>query len=53
MIRHDPADDSRLIAAHDASHPFDAVVPAIVQTSLFTFGSVAEMIETYAGRKIP
>ncbi len=36
--------------AHDAAHAFAAVVPPIVQTSLFTFASVAEMLDTYAGR---
>ena len=39
------------IVAHDEGHAFEAVVPAIVQTSLFTFSSFADMAETYAGRK--
>jgi cystathionine beta-lyase/cystathionine gamma-synthase len=38
-----------LVAAHDGAHAFDAVVPPIVQTSLFTFSSYAEMEETYRG----
>lgn len=46
----DPAELARLIVAHDDEHAFQAVVPAIVQTSLFTFRNVAEMVETYAGR---
>ena len=44
-------DRARLIAAHDGDHAFEAVVPPIVQTSLFTFANVADMVETYAGRK--
>ena len=48
----DPFDRARRIVAHDAGpHALDAVVPPIMQTSLFTFPSVADMIETYAGRK--
>ncbi|MCW6508934.1 aminotransferase class I/II-fold pyridoxal phosphate-dependent enzyme [Lichenifustis flavocetrariae] len=47
----DPAERARLIVAHDGAHAFDAVVPPIVQTSLFTFPSMADMVETYAGRK--
>ncbi|WP_435301043.1 PLP-dependent transferase [Aureimonas altamirensis] len=39
------------IAAHDAGNPYEAVVPPIVQTSLFTFGSYAEMAATYRGEK--
>lgn len=38
-----------LIAAHDARHAFDAVVPPIVQTSLFTFADYDEMLATYRG----
>jgi len=41
-----------LITAHDEAHAFAAVVPPIVQTSLFTFESYAEMEETYQGRKL-
>ncbi len=47
----DPLDSARLTVAHDGPHAFEAVVPPIVQTSLFTFGSVAEMLDTYAGKK--
>ena len=49
----DALDDSlALIAAHDAGNPFQAVVPPIVQTSLFTFDSFAEMEATYLGQKV-
>lgn len=41
-----------LITAHDEANAFDAVVPPIVQTSLFTFSSYDEMIATYRGEKI-
>ncbi|MBO9102026.1 PLP-dependent transferase [Rhizobium sp. B230/85] len=37
------------IVAHDAAHAYDAVVPPIVQTSLFTFSSYEEMVSTYRG----
>ncbi len=40
------------IVAHDGPHAFEAVVPPIVQTSLFTFATVADMVETYAGRRV-
>jgi cystathionine beta-lyase/cystathionine gamma-synthase len=41
------------LLAHDAEdYADDAVVPAIAQTSLFTFKSFAEMSETFAGRRI-
>jgi cystathionine beta-lyase/cystathionine gamma-synthase len=40
-----------LIVAHDEDHAFDAVVPSIVQTSLFTFSSFDEMAATYSGKK--
>ncbi len=42
---------ARRIVAHDETHAFEAVVPSIVQTSLFTFRNMADMVETYAGRK--
>lgn len=48
----DAADPLALIAAHDAGNPFQAVVPPIVQTSLFTFDSFAEMEATYLGQKV-
>lgn len=37
------------IVAHDGEHPLNAVVPPIVQSSLFTFGSYDEMIAAYRG----
>lgn len=48
----DPFAEASLAAAHDGAHAFDAVVPPIVQTSLFTFSSYAEMEETYRGLKV-
>ena len=49
------ADDAiaraRLIVAHDGDIAFNAVVPPIVQSSLFTFSSVAEMRETFRGER--
>ena len=48
----DPAERARRIVAHDdRAQAYDAVVPPIVQTSLFTFPTMADMVETYAGRK--
>jgi cystathionine beta-lyase/cystathionine gamma-synthase len=41
-----------LAVAHDETNAFDAVVPPIVQTSLFTFSTYAEMEETYRGLKV-
>ena len=43
--------EAERIVAHDGPHAFEAVVPAIMQTSLFTFATTADMVETYAGRK--
>jgi cystathionine beta-lyase/cystathionine gamma-synthase len=40
---------AQLILAHDDHNPQDAVVPPIVQTSLFTFSSYEEMVATYRG----
>lgn len=48
----DPFDLASLTVAHDESNAFDAVVPPIVQTSLFTFSSYDEMLETYRGEKV-
>lgn len=48
----DPYDLASLIVAHDDPHVFDAVVPPIVQTSLFTFSSYEEMLATYQGEKV-
>ena len=40
------------LLAHDAeAHAGEAVVPAIAQTSLFTFASYAEMADTFAGNR--
>ncbi len=47
-----PLDAFSLITAHDEGHAFDAVVPPIVQTSLFTFSSYDEMLSTYRGEKV-
>ncbi|MBL0403252.1 PLP-dependent transferase [Microvirga aerilata] len=48
----DPLARAMAILAHDGEHAYEAVVPPIVQTSLFTFGSYAEMEETYRGQKV-
>ncbi|MDQ0467160.1 PLP-dependent transferase [Labrys wisconsinensis] len=47
----DFADSADTIVAHDGDHAFDAVVPPIVQTSLFTFSSFDEMVSTYKGER--
>lgn len=47
----DPLAEAQRIVAHDGDHAFEAVVPPIVQTSLFTFGTVADMAATFAGEK--
>ena len=47
-----PDDMASLIVAHDEANAFDAVVPPIVQTSLFTFSSYDEMLQTYRGEKV-
>ncbi|WP_044558949.1 PLP-dependent transferase [Azospirillum sp. B4] len=41
----------RLVAHDDTTHAYEAVVPGIVQTSLFTFASFQEMADTYAGKQ--
>lgn len=48
----DGLDPFALITAHDGPQPFDAVVPPIVQTSLFTFSTYDEMVATYRGEKV-
>ncbi|KXF75214.1 hypothetical protein ATN84_21360 [Paramesorhizobium deserti] len=48
----DIIDQASLIVAHDEGNAFEAVVPPIVQTSLFTFSSYAEMEATYRGEKV-
>lgn len=40
-----------LSVAHDETHAFEAVVPPIVQTSLFTFETYDEMVATYRGER--
>jgi cystathionine beta-lyase/cystathionine gamma-synthase len=45
----DPVEAARLTVAHDGPHAFSAVVPPIVQTSLFTFASYDEMVAAYRG----
>lgn len=45
----DYSEAARLIAAHDEDSVLNAVVPPIVQTSLFTFDSYDEMVSTYRG----
>jgi len=47
----DPIERARLIVAHDTANAYDAVVPPIAQTSLFTFPSYDEMNETYKGNR--
>jgi cystathionine beta-lyase/cystathionine gamma-synthase len=43
---------ARRLLAHDPHpHADEAVVPSIAQTSLFTFGSFAEMSDTFAGKR--
>ena len=57
MNDHRPIPDTDYIAeaatllAHDDSFDSGAVVPPIYQTSLFTFGSYAEMADTFAGKR--
>jgi cystathionine beta-lyase/cystathionine gamma-synthase len=41
----------RLLAHDPETHASEAVVPAIAQTSLFTFASYAEMADTFAGNR--
>ncbi|RYC33593.1 hypothetical protein D3273_03785 [Lichenibacterium minor] len=42
--------EAERIVAHDGVHAFEAVVPPIAQTSLFTFADTAAMVDVYAGR---
>ncbi|WP_275787088.1 PLP-dependent transferase [Pararhizobium gei] len=48
----DPFDHASLTVAHDESNAYDAVVPPIVQTSLFTFTDYDDMVSTYKGEKV-
>jgi cystathionine beta-lyase/cystathionine gamma-synthase len=48
----DPVTRARRLVVHDeAAHAHEAVVPGIIQTSLFTFSSFQEMSDTYAGKR--
>lgn len=47
----DAFDLASLIVAHDGTNAFEAVVPPIVQTSLFTFETFDEMVATYRGER--
>lgn len=47
-----PLDFAALTVAHDEGNAFDAVVPPIVQTSLFTFPSYDDMVASYRGEKV-
>lgn len=47
----DPLLEAQRIVAHDDDHAFEAVVPPIAQTSLFTFPTVADMAATFAGEQ--
>lgn len=48
----DPFDNASFIVAHDEGHAFDAVVPPIVQTSLFTFKDYDDMVASYKGERV-
>jgi cystathionine beta-lyase/cystathionine gamma-synthase len=47
----DPIARATLIVSHDGPIAYDAVVPPIVQTSLFTFSSFEDMAQTFAGQR--
>jgi len=47
----DPFERAGLIVAHDGPNAYEAVVPPIVQTSLFTFSTFEEMAATYRGER--
>jgi cystathionine beta-lyase/cystathionine gamma-synthase len=44
------ADAARIVVHDGEEHDFGAVVPPIAQTSLFTFESYAQMLETFSGK---
>jgi cystathionine beta-lyase/cystathionine gamma-synthase len=48
----DPIERASLIVNRDDPHVYDAVVPPIVQTSLFAFQSYEELEATFKGEKI-
>jgi cystathionine beta-lyase/cystathionine gamma-synthase len=41
----------RIVVHDEEAHDFGAVVPPIAQTSLFTFESYAQMLETFSGKR--
>ena len=51
-IGFDPFEEASLIVAHDESNAYDAVVPPIVQTSLFTFPDYDTMVAAYRGEVV-
>ena len=48
----EPFDLASLIVTHDEGNAYQAVVPPIVQTSLFTFSDYDDMISSYRGEKV-
>jgi cystathionine beta-lyase/cystathionine gamma-synthase len=48
----DPIERASLIVNRDDGQPYDAVVPPIVQSSLFTFPSYEELEATFRGEKV-
>lgn len=48
----EPFDLASLIVAHDEGNAYQAVVPPIVQTSLFTFTDYDDMIASYRGERV-
>ena len=48
----DPIDRASLIVNRDDAHAYDAVVPPIVQSSLFIFPTFEEMEATFKGLKV-
>jgi cystathionine beta-lyase/cystathionine gamma-synthase len=48
----DPIDRASLIVNRDDANAYDAVVPPIVQSSLFTFPSYEELEATFKGQKV-
>ena len=48
----EPFDLASLIVTHDEGNAYQAVVPPIVQTSLFTFTDYDDMISSYRGEKV-
>jgi cystathionine beta-lyase/cystathionine gamma-synthase len=48
----EPFDLASLIVAHDEGNAYQAVVPPIAQTSLFTFTDYDDMIASYRGERV-